>query len=348
MTIEVAVLIVSYNSRDDLAVCLPSVLGSVDPSLQIRVVMVDCASSDGSLDYVRQSFSNVEVVRLNENLGYAGGNNRGYEYIQRTYPGTKYLAILNPDIRVTSGWLTPLVEHLEANANVAIVQPKILLMDQPDRIDTAGNQSHVLGFGFVSAHGEKDDGRWDKPKEIAFASGAAMVVSMDALDESRLFHDVYFMYLEDAELSWRMRLRGLKVMYQPTGKVYHAHDPSRTPKHMYRLERNRWSLLLTVYRWRTLLLLLPMIAIAEIMVWGYALPRGLLWEKFKSYGIWFDGKAKVRRQQLQIGRMLGDRDLLTLHTPRFDATAIRNHRLRMVVNGLMALLWRLTQPLVRW
>ena len=348
MTIEVAVLIVSYNSRDDLAVCLPSVLGSVDPGLQIHVVVVDCASSDGSPDYVQQSFSNVEVVRLNENLGYAGGNNRGYEYIQRTYPDTKYLAILNPDIRVTSGWLTPLVEHLEANANVAIVQPKILLMDQPDRIDTAGNQSHVLGFGFVSAHGEKDDGRWDKPKEIAFASGAAMVVSMDALDESGLFYDAYFMYLEDTELSWRMRLRGLKVMYQPTGKVYHAHDPSRTPKHMYWLERNRWSLLLTVYRWRTLLLLLPMIVSVELMVLVFALRHGTLGAKLCAYCVWFSRCRGGRRKQIQPARTICDRVFLREHTSSFDVTANRSVRLRACVNVLMRFYWAMAQLLIRW
>ncbi|MCC6681077.1 MAG: glycosyltransferase family 2 protein [Phycisphaeraceae bacterium] len=349
MAIEVAVVIVSYHSRADLQACLVSVRAADVEGITQRVVVVDCASNDGSVAFVRERFPQVEVVALDENLGYAGGNNRGLRHVREQFPGARYLVVLNPDTRVEPGWLTSMVALMEREPNAAVVQAKLRLMDSPDRIDSAGNQSHVLGFGFVSAYGQPDDGRFDQRRELAYASGCAMLVRLSALEGGDLFDDDYFMYLEDAELGWRLRLAGWQVRFEPAAVVYHRHDPRRTTsRHLYYLERNRWRLLLSCYRRRTLLLLAPMLLVAELMVLVYSLRQGALLAKLRSYGSICNRSVRQRRRMIQHERVLDDRTLLAAHQPNFDATAIGWRPLRGTVNACMRVLWMLIYPVIRW
>ena len=117
--LEVAVLIVCHNGLEYLTDCLNSVLGSDDGPLKVRFVVVDNASSDGSAQWVAGRFGRVDLVRRRENLGFAGGNNAGWEYIRRRYPKVQYIALLNQDTVVQTGWLAALVAHLEKRPTVA-------------------------------------------------------------------------------------------------------------------------------------------------------------------------------------------------------------------------------------
>lgn len=350
MPIEVAVVIVSYNSRTDLGVCLPAV-AATRGDLVVHTVVVDCASTDGSADYVREYHPKVDLIVLERNAGYAGGNNVGLSHVMYHRSNAKYVAILNPDTRVEPDWLVRMVELMEQEERVAIVQAKLLLMQVDGHegdIDSAGNQSHVAGFGFVSAYGEPDDGTRDQVRNLASASGAAMLVRVDALSGEPLFDDTYFMYLEDVELCWRLRLADWSVLYQPAAVVHHRHDPVRTKKQVYYLERNRWRLILGCYKWKTLFVLLPMLAVVECMVLGFALTRGALWAKLRSCSAIFSKHTRTRRRAIQSGRVVSDRELLSRHTPLLDPTAIRNGALRGAVNAVMKVIWALTWPVVRW
>jgi len=350
MAIEVAVIIVSYNSRDDLAACLPTV-AATRGDLLVRTVVVDCASTDGSADFVRERFPDVTLSLPRENLGYAGGNNHGLQFVRDHFRGAKYVAILNPDTRVEPDWLTRMVELMERDDRVAIVQAKLLLMDQPGLLDSAGNQSHVAGFGFVSRYGEPDNfpgAGADQVRDLACASGAAMLVRIDALSGEPFFDDTYFMYVEDVELCWRLRLRGWRILYQPAAVVHHRHDPRKTAKHLYYLERNRWRLILGCYKWKTLAVLTPTLAIVECMVLAFALAHGELSAKLRSYGGVFTRHVRDRRREVQATRKVSDRELLALHTLLIDRTAIRNNLLRGAVNTVLRLIWALTRPVIRW
>ena len=199
-----AVLIVSFNSRDDLPRLLDSLAGcGAEP-----IILVDNASTDDSAELVRQRYPHVELFQQDENRGFAAGNNVGYAHLRARWPDVPYVALLNPDTVVEPGALGAMADHLDTHPHVACVQPKILMHPDTRRINTAGNWSHYLGFGGVTGCDEPDDGRFDEPRAIDFASGAAMMLRIAAVEPVGLFDDAFFMYLEDAELSWKLRLTG--------------------------------------------------------------------------------------------------------------------------------------------
>ena len=134
-----SVILVGYNSRADLVRCLPSLLPSL--STVDEVIVVDNASTDGSADWLVKTYPQVRLIRSSENLGFGGGNNLG----ARNSNG-KYLAFLNPDTQVEPGWLDALVDVLENGLTVGLATSKILLLNNPDRINTCGNDMHISGI----------------------------------------------------------------------------------------------------------------------------------------------------------------------------------------------------------
>ncbi|MEE9211697.1 MAG: glycosyltransferase family 2 protein [Phycisphaeraceae bacterium] len=351
-TIHVAIIIVAYNSRDDLGDCLESVLASDDAGLHRHVIVVDNASTDGTRAFLAQRFPQVDLIESRTNLGFAGGNNLAWDYTRKNHPDSQYLALLNPDTIVTSGWLRPLVQYLRQNPGVASVQPKLMLHPQTDRINSAGNRSHFLGFGFTSAFGELDQGQYHQPRSIDFASGAAMMVRTESLERVGLFDDQMFVYLEDAELSWKLRLIGYDTVFVPAATVYHKHNVQSTFKYLYYLERNRWILLLTYYKAATLLLLIPAMLVMELGLFGFAISRGMFWQKLRA---WIDllhphnmRKLVAKRRETQSRRTISDRKFMTRFTGTIDYPPINHGLVRYVANPLLAAYWWFVRRLIRW
>ena len=348
--IEAAVLIVSYNSRHYLDECLRSVLDSDDGPLVRRVVVVDNASRDGSAAFVREQFPQVDVVELDRNLGFAGGNNAGLDYLRQRYPSLTHLALLNPDTVVRSGWLGELVEYLRRNPHVAAAQVKLLMHPQTDRFNSAGNRCHYLGFGFVTACGEQDRGQYDQPRTIDFASGAALVVDARRLDEVGLFDGRMFLYLEDTDLAWKLRLQGWQVAYVPSSVVYHKYAFDKNYRFYYYFERNRLYLLLIYYRMGTLLLLLPALLAMELSQCLFALARGLLGDRLRAYR-WLLSPAnqaviRARRRQVQRLRRVSDREFMGGFAGRIEHAAVSG--LARLADAVFAAYWAVARRLIFW
>jgi GT2 family glycosyltransferase len=228
-----------------------------------------------------------------------------------------------------------MVEYMQANVDVAIVQPKIRLhsnyKNSGHRINTAGNESHFLGFGFVTAFNELDDGRYDKVRSIDFASGAAQMTRIDLIRNYGLFDESMFMYLEDTELSWKMRQLGYKVMYVPESLVYHKYDPTKTLNFIYHFEKNRFWLLFSYYKIPTLILIAPAALFMEIGLLGYSILNGCLKEKIRSY--WFflrrnNFKGLLQnRKTVKARRKVTDRIFVENHVGviTFFITMVINH-----------------------
>lgn len=347
---KVVVLISCYNGRAFLEDCLTSLLASAEENIDQHIVVVDDASIDDSVAYVRENFPTVECIRLEQNRGFAGVNNFGWSHVQRHHPDLDYLVLLNMDTRVEPRWLAPLVAHLEMNPRVGAVQPKLLLED--GRINTAGNRSHYLGFGMMSCFGEPDDGRADQPTPIDFPSGAAMMVRASLLDARTLFDEKFYMYLEDADLAWNLRLRGHEVHFVPASRVIHKYIAAAPLKYYEQLERNRWILLLTCYRWQTLMLLAPALLLMELGQLVYAVSVSRLRQKLRSYRWFLQRKnlrhLRARRRRAQRARGVSDRVFTaryvgTVHLPTGDPLA-----LRYLANPLFEAYWWLARRLLRW
>lgn len=343
-----AILIVSYNGMEFLADCLASIFASPDAPPPEQVVVVDNASSDGSAEFLASTYPQITLVTLPTNTGFTGGNNVGFDLIRKQMPHVRFVALLNQDTIVGEGWLGALLEAA-GGPDVASVQAKLLFHPETTLLNSAGNKSHYLGFGFVSAYREKDAPQHNQMRDIAFASGAAMLVRIDAIAREQLFDPAYFAYLEDAELGWYLRITGRRNLYCPASVVYHRYHFSRNPQLYYRLESNRWRLLLAYYRWPTLALILPAVLMMEGGLFFYFLRAGAMRQKLRSWGVLGDMSEILRwRRMVQAQRKLSDRQLTRPFIAAADFAEVRNPLLTYVGNPLLTLYWRLARLLLWW
>lgn len=348
----VVVIICCYNSMPYLPDCLGSLNASNDSGLNVKIVAINNASPDGSADYIRENFPDVHLHSLDTNLGFAGGNNAGWQYTLAHFPQADYLVLLNHDTLVESGWLAPLVQSLKAQPDVACVQPKILLHPATDTFNTAGNRSHFLGFGYMTGYGQKDQGQFDTPGLIDFPSGAAVMIRTGVLHKTGLFDDTFFAYLEDADLAWRCRLLGMNCAYEPASVIYHKYVVKAPFSAYFLLERNRWILLLTCYKWRTLLLLLPALLFMELGQCFFAFTQGLIKQRLRVYGWYLKpshwSNLLGRRRYLQSTRRVTDKTFSQPFSGEIHFEAIDHFLLRRVANPILKTWWSLVRCVLFW
>jgi hypothetical protein len=349
---RVAILIACYNGRGCLGDCLRSLLDSRDPDIEASIILIDNASTDSSADFVERQFPQVELIRLKDNRGFAGGINAGWEYARRKFPNLQYVAAINQDIIAQSGWLATLVRHLRDHPSTAAVQPKVLLWPQKDRFNTAGNRSHFLGFGLVTAYGQLDAGSFNQAREIDFPSGAAVVIRAQVLGGREIFDDLFFLYLEDAELGWKLRQLGYRIDYVPDAVVWHQYSFHHDYRFYFYLERNRWYLLATYYKTPTLLLLLPAILAMEMGQLYFAWRNRVLGQKLAACAFFASPpnlcRLLLRRRQAQRRRRIGDRQFLLRFVGEIDLPELRSQTLRTIGNPILRTYWRLARPLIFW
>jgi GT2 family glycosyltransferase len=349
---EAVLLIACYNGRGCIGECIHSLIESNDEGVQLRIIVADNASGDGSADFVAGEFPGIDVVRLSANGGFTGGINAAWEHAKKKYPEAAYVGIVNQDIVARAGWLAAMVEHLEANPRVGAVQPKVLLWPEKDRFNTAGNRSHFLGFGLVSAYGRVDDGSLDQVREIDFPSGAATVMRREALGDGGLLEDRFFLYLEDAELGWRLRQSGFEIHYVPGGAVWHKYEYRHDYRYYFFLERNRWYLLAMYYRFATLVLISPAIVAMELGQFYFAWRNGVLGQKFRAYAEFLApanlSETLRRRRAAQKRRRIGDRKFTRHFVGEVELPELKSRVLRMIGNPLMNAYWQVARRMILW
>ncbi len=305
-----SVIIVNYNGGARLKQCLRSLLMGFDPSDEI--ILVDNASTDGSAEEVEQTFPGVRVIRSATNHGFGAGNNLGVRHASG-----KYLAFLNPDTVVEPGWLTALIQALEADPQVGLATSKILLLSEPGRINACGNDVHSSGLTLCRGLG-MDRARFASSDQVGAVSGAAFAVRRELYELLGGFDEAFFMYMEDTDLSLRARLAGYHCVYTASSIVYHDYALRFGPQKIYVQERNRYLMLLKVMRWRTLAGLVPALLLAEVVTWGFVLLRepNRLLSKIRAYAWVVTNWALImeKRQQTQTLRRVSDHDLLASST----------------------------------
>lgn len=247
-----------------------------------RVIVVDNASDDGSAALLCEKYPQVQVIRSEVNLGFVSGNMVAYNTLHDTH--NKYLWLLNNDTIVDETCLEELYSTLEHHAHVAAAQPKIISIPYEGRFDYAGGAGGYLDiYGFPFARGrvlttlEKDNGQYDQPKRIFWASGATFFVRHAVTREVDLFDTAYYAVSEEIDLSWRILLRGYDIVCQPRAKIRHhgGFTPDKmTAQGMYLRHRNSLMTMLKNYSKRSLARYLPMRIVLELMAIVYALAKG--------------------------------------------------------------------------
>jgi GT2 family glycosyltransferase len=305
--VRCSVVIVTYNNHHEIEACLHSALRSLGP--QDELIVVDNASSDGTAELISAAFPQITLVRAGNNLGFGGANNLGVRHARG-----EYLAFLNPDTTVESGWLNALLDVLQAEPQVGMVTSRILLMNDPERVNTCGNDVHISGLTLCRGLGRPRH-EYDTLAEVAAVSGAAFAMRRALFETLGGFDESYFLYLEDTDLSLRARLAGWRILYAPDSIVYHDYRLTFGPHKTYYEERNRYWMLLKLLRARTLLALLPALLLAEVVTWGFVLLRERRnWRnKLRAYAAivmrWPELQAS--RRQTQALRRVSDWQLLS-------------------------------------
>lgn len=221
---RVSLVIVTWNALALLKQCLPSVVATDYPDLEILVA--DNASSDGSSEWVETEYgedARVRVVRHPENWKFCRGNNAAIPHATG-----KYVCLLNNDVEVPPGWLSPLVATMEADLRVAAVQPKLLQYDDRSLFEYAGASGGFLdrdGYPFTRGRLfdtlEPDTGQYDDARDVLWASGAAILLRKSALDAVGLLDERFEMHMEEIDLCWRLWRAGYRVRVEPSSEVYH-------------------------------------------------------------------------------------------------------------------------------
>lgn len=247
----ISIVILNYNGAAMLRRFLPSVLAH---SGEAEVIVADNASTDSSRDVLRDEFPAVRTILLDRNYGFAEGYNQALRQVE-----ADVFVLLNSDVEVTPGWLTPLIAYLEAHPECAALQPKIRQWAEPadsavrQRFEYAGASGGYLDrYGYPYCRGrvfgtlEDDCGQYDTPVPVLWATGAALVIRAADWRESGGLDGRFFAHQEEIDLCWRLRARGRSVVCCPQSVVYHVGGgtlPTGSPRKNYLNFRNNLLLL---------------------------------------------------------------------------------------------------------
>ena len=305
----VSVIILNYNAGNLLSECIESVLKTDYEKFEI--IIVDNDSKDDSIDRCKEKFRDVQIIENKKNLGYCEGNNVGI----RNAKG-EFIAILNPDTVVDSNWLKELIKGYEIFGD-GMYQPRFLTTNNHKILQGTGNMINLFGFGFARNKGDIDEGQFNEPERIGYASGTCLFTSKKIIEELDMFDSFLFAYHDDLDLCWRAALKNIKSYYIPSSIVYHPPEGYTFKWNsfkFYLLERNRQYCLLTHYSRKTYFKMLPALMIIEIGVFFYYLKKGVLLSKFKAtLSILKNFKhINVTYKKIQNKRKISDRELIKI------------------------------------
>lgn len=220
--IRLSVVILNWNGRKFLERFLPSLVRSLPDYAE--VVVADNASSDDSLVFLQEHYPDIRILRNDRNEGFARGYNLAMEQID-----SEYFCLLNSDIEVTDHWIEPVIEMMDANEKIAVVQPKILSYAQPEMFEYAGASGGFIDkYGYPFCRGrvfstlEKDEGQYDDPIDIFWATGAAMFVRSDVYRTMGGLDGDFFAHMEEIDFCWRIKNAGFKIKVCPQSSVLHV------------------------------------------------------------------------------------------------------------------------------
>lgn len=274
MAERTSVVILNWNGEEFLRRFLPSVIRY---STGCDIVVADNGSSDGSLALLESSFSEVRVVKLDKNYGFAEGYNRAIEQVD-----SEIIVLLNSDVLVSEDWIAPLITFLDKNQEVAAVMPKILSESRPDEFEhagAAGGYIDLWGFPFcrgrIGSTVERDSGQYDEPAKIFWASGAALVIRREAYIKAGGLDGHFFAHMEEIDLAWRLQSLGWQLAVVPESKVWHVGGgalPYESPRKLFLNFRNSLYMLFKNLPTRLLIpILFTRMSIDGFIAMGYLL-----------------------------------------------------------------------------
>jgi len=320
----VSIVILNRNGKRHLKHCLSSILKTNYNNYE--VILVDNASSDGSKEFVKRAFPQIKIVQNEHNLGIPAGYNLGILQARG-----KYVATINNDIEVDSNWLQLLVEVMEESPDVAAVDPKYLNYHIRNRFDTcaaAGRYIDFAGNPVTRGFDEQDKGQYDEITRVFICS---TFWRRKAFKEVGLLDEDFFYGFDDTDLSWRLNLRGYRILYVPSSRIYHkvggytlvgkAREKQRyKPRFYFFLKRNKLVTVIKNYSLNTLLRLLPLFLFEQfgyVFYWFIRRDKQYFLESFETI-LWILKNFKTiwaKHEFVQSIRKVGDYEVMKLMAP---------------------------------
>jgi GT2 family glycosyltransferase len=259
---------VNWNRRELLRACLASVARQVGVSFE--TIVVDNGSSDDSADMAECEFS-ANVIRNRENRGFCAANNQGIRAARGDF-----VALLNNDAEAEPGWLAALLRACSGAEDIGMAASKVLVWEDPRRIDKAGHLIFPDGQNRGRGTGTLDTGQFDREEEVLWPDGCAALYRREMLDRIGGFDEDFFAYADDAELGLRARIAGWRCIYTPAAVVRHHRGATLgkdSARRLELIERNRVLLALKLFPW-SLLCLNPLFFMARLIAGAAVSVRG--------------------------------------------------------------------------
>lgn len=238
----------NWNRKELLRACLASLARQT--GVEFEVIVVDNGSTDGSPEVAEHEYR-ARVIRNAENRGFCAANNQGIADARG-----EFVALLNNDAEAEAGWLEALATACAGRPDVGMVASKILMWEEPSRIDKAGHLIFPDGQNRGRGAGALDQGQFDRPEEVLWPDGCAALYRKQMLDQIGGFDEDFFAYGDDAELGLRARIAGWKCIYAPAAVVRHHRGSTlgkASGRRLELIERNRLLLALKLFPWSLLL-----------------------------------------------------------------------------------------------
>lgn len=307
--IKLAIVILNWNGVKFLEKFLPSVTEHTTIH-DSKIIVADNNSSDDSIAFVADNYPQVEIIKLDDNYGYAGGYNKALAQIE-----SEYFVLLNSDVEVTLGWDKPIIEFMDLNKDVAAAMPKILSYDNKQDFEYAGASGGFIDkYGFPFCRGrilyniEKDEGQYNDPIDIFWASGACMFVRSKSFHEAGGLDDDFFAHMEEIDLCWRLKRLGYSVKAFPESIVYHVGGgtlPNNNPRKLYLNYRNSLYLLqknLSRRRLMPILLMRMILDGASAFVYLSKFSFGYFWAVLRAHGRFYLNIFNTHRKRLEFNK----------------------------------------------
>jgi GT2 family glycosyltransferase len=315
--LKIAVVVLNYNGKKHLDTCFKSLRKST--YLNVNYYLLDNASTEDDVAYVKQFYPWVKIIRNPHNNGYCAAYNLAFSICEEPY-----IICLNNDVEVTQNWLEPMIEMAEKNPKIAAIQPKILSYSKRDYFEYAGASGGEMDcFGFPFMRGrifdtlEKDEGQYNHPKQIFWASGACLFLRASALKESGTLDEIIVHHMDEIDLCWRLHLHGYEIWVEPKSVLYHiggATIKSKSFKKTYWNHRNSLYIMFKNYGLgnavsKTIVhVILDYVALFQALVTrNFGMAKGILW----AHG-WLLGHIPTiikERRLVQARRKLNDKQM---------------------------------------
>lgn len=279
----ISIIIPSYNGKHFLDECFKSLQDQTFNSFEI--ILVDNGSSDGSIELVKNHFSEVKIIANKENVGFAKACNQGIKLAKG-----KYVVVLNNDTRVNKKWLEKLVSVAEGNDSIGMCASKIVSSKNVSLIDSVGVNICFDGMSRGRGRSERDRGQYSEIEDVLLPSGCAALYRKEMLDEIGFFDEDFFAYCEDTDLGLRGRLAGWKAILVPSAVARHYYSGTAggySPLKAFLVERNHIWVVLKNFPKR-LILFFPLFTFWRYLLqfYGILAHRGSSSKFVQSFSFW--------------------------------------------------------------